>query len=163
MLKGERRGGRDQLIELDTDLLIIGMGRIGCGMYDAARDTYGKKVIGLDNNISKVKQHKEYGRDVVFGDVTDIDFWDKIKPDQVSLIALCMPRYEANVIAVEQLQKAGYKGFLAATARFDDQAEELDKMGVHSVYNIYANTGAAYADYARHDYQLHKKSTKIPK
>jgi|GEM_PF-2731771 len=56
------------------------------------------------------------------------------------------------MIAVEQLQKAGYKGFLAATARFDDQVEELRKMGVHSVYNIYANTGAAYADYARNDY-----------
>jgi len=142
----------DQPIELDTDLLIIGMGRIGTGAYDAARDSYGRKVIGLDNNKNTVKQHAKSGRDVVFGDVTDIDFWDKIKPDQVSLIALCMPRHEANVIAVEQLQKAGYNGFLAATARFDDQAEELRKMGVHSVYNIYANTGAAYADYARNDY-----------
>ena len=55
------------------------------------------------------------------------------------------------MIAVEQLQKVGYKGFLSATARFDDQANELRKMGVHSVYNIYANTGAAYADYARND------------
>ena len=143
----------DQPIELDTDLLIIGMGRIGTGAYDAARESYGRKVIGLDNNKNTVKQHQESGRDVVFGDVTDIDFWDKIKPDQVTLIALCMPRHEANMIAAEQLQKAGYKGFLAATARFDDQAEELRKMGVHSVYNIYANTGAAYAAYARNDYQ----------
>ena len=141
----------DQPIELDTDLLIIGMGRIGTGMYDAARNNYGRKVIGLDNNNSTVKQHIESGRDVVFGDVTDIDFWDKIKPEQINLIALCMPLHEANVIAVEQLQKVGYKGFLSATARFDDQADELRKMGVHSVYNIYANTGAAYADYARND------------
>ncbi len=141
----------DQPIELDTDLLIIGMGRIGTGMYDAAHNSYGRKVIGLDNNKSTVKQHGEYGRDVIFGDVTDIDFWDKIKPEQVSFIALCMSQHKANVIAVEQLQKAGYKGFLASTARFDDQAEELQKMGVHSVYNIYANTGAAYADYARND------------
>jgi len=141
----------DQPIELDTDLLIIGMGRIGTGMYDAARNSYGRKVIGLDNNASTVKQHEDSGRDVVFGDVTDIDFWDKIKPEQINLIALCMPLHEANVIAVEQLRKAGYKGFLAAAARFDDQAEELRRRGVHSVYNIYANTGAAYADYARND------------
>ncbi len=64
---------------------------------------------------------------------------------------LCMALHEANVIAVEQLQKAGYKGFLTATARFDDQVKELREMGVHSVYNIYANMGAAYADYARND------------
>jgi glutathione-regulated potassium-efflux system ancillary protein KefC len=141
----------DQPIELDTDLLIIGMGRIGTGMYDAAYNSYGKKVIGLDNNKSAVKHHKNAGRDVTFGDVTDIDFWDKINPGQVSFIALCMPLHEANVIAVKQLQKAGYKGFLTATARFDDQTNELRKMGVHSVYNIYSNMGAAYADYARND------------
>ena len=50
---------------------------------------------------------------------------------------------------MEQLRQAGYKGFLAATARFEDQEKELKDMGVHSVYNIYANMGAAYADYAR--------------
>jgi glutathione-regulated potassium-efflux system ancillary protein KefC len=150
----------DQPIELDADLLIIGMGRIGTGMYDASRDSYGRKVIGLDNNKSTVKQHEEAGRDVVFGDVTDIDFWDKIKPEQVSFIILCMPLHEANVIAVKQLQKAGYKGFIAAAARFEDQVEELRKMGVHSVYNIYANMGAAYADYARSDCMSHPEFAK---
>ncbi|MFT5728159.1 MAG: glutathione-regulated potassium-efflux system ancillary protein KefC [Desulforhopalus sp.] len=145
----------DQLIELDTDFLIIGMGRIGTGMYDATRDSYDRKVIGLDNNSSAVKQHKESGRDVVFGDVTDIDFWDKIKPEQVSFIILCMPLHEANVIAVKQLKNAGYKGFIAASARFEDQVEELRKMGVHSVYNIYDNLGAAYAEYARNDCMSH--------
>jgi hypothetical protein len=139
----------DQPIELDTDLLIIGMGRIGTGVYEAARNTFGRKVIGLDNNKDTVQQHRDAGRDVVFGDVTDMDFWDKIRPEQVTFISLCMPRHEANVIAVEQLQQAGYKGFLAATARFEDQEKELQDMGVHSVYNIYANMGAAYADYAR--------------
>ncbi len=139
----------DQPIELETDLLIIGMGRIGTGMYETARNTYNRKVIGLDNNKDTVREHQDAGRDVVFGDVTDMDFWDKIKPEQVNFITLCMPLHEANVIAVEQLQAAGYKGFLAATAQFEDQEKELQDMGVHAVYNIYANMGAAYAAYAR--------------
>ena len=142
----------DQPIELDADLLIFGMGRVGTGAYDAARDTYGRKVVGLDNNRDVVQKHQQAARDVFFGDVTDLDFWDKINPDQVRLIFLCMPRHEANVTAVEQLQKAGYKGFLAATARFEDQAEELRGMGVHSVYNIFANVGAAYAEYSRREF-----------
>jgi len=50
------------------------------------------------------------------------------------------------------LKKAGYKGFLASTARFEDQAEELRGMGVHSVYDVFANVGAAYAEYARKDF-----------
>ncbi|MEA2115446.1 MAG: cation:proton antiporter family protein [Thermodesulfobacteriota bacterium] len=142
----------DQPIELDADILIFGMGRIGTGAYDNACTTYGRKVIGMDNNREVVRKHQEAERDVLFGDVTDLDFWDKINPDQVRLISLCMARHEANVIAVEQLHKAGYKGFLAATARFEDQAEELSGMGVHSVYNIFANVGAAYAEYARKDF-----------
>ena len=142
----------DQPIELDADLLIFGMGRIGTGAYDAARNTYGKKVMALDNNREVVEKHQEAGRDVLFGDVTDLDFWDKINPAQVRLISLCMPQHEANVTAVEQLQKAGYTGFLAATARFEDQADELREMGVHSVYNVFANVGAAYAEYSRKDF-----------
>lgn len=145
----------DQPMELDADLLIFGMGRVGTGAYDCARNTYDKKVIGLDNNRDVVDQHQQAGREVLFGDVTDLDFWDKIDPGQVRLISLCMSRHEANVTAVEQLQKAGYTGFLAATAQFADQAEELRNMGVHSVYNIFANVGPAYADYVRKDMEDH--------
>ncbi len=142
----------DQPIKLDADALIIGMGRVGEGVYDYAGATYDLKVVGLDNNKEAVQLHHKAGRNVLFGDVTDIDFWDKINPDQVARISLCMPLHTSNVIAVEQLQKAGYKGFLAATARYEDQAEELRNLGVHSVYNIFANVGAAYAEYVRKDY-----------
>ena len=145
----------DQPVELDADLLIFGMGRVGTGAYDCARNTYGQKVIGLDNNRETVEEHQQAGRDVIFGDVTDLDFWERIDPDQVRLISLCMPRHEANVTAVEQLQEAGYTGFIAATARFNDQVEELKEMGVHSVYNIFANVGPAYADYVRKDILEH--------
>jgi len=142
----------DQPIELDADLLVFGMGRIGTGTYESAKETYGRKVVGLDSCKDVVRQHSDTGRNVIFGDVTDLDFWDKISPDQVSFVALCMPQHEANIVAVEQLRKAGYKGFLAATARYDDQVTELKKMGVHSVYNVFSGVGAAYAEYARNDF-----------
>ena len=146
------RHAADLPIELDADILIFGMGRVGTGTYEAARTIHDAKVAGMDNNGEVVQQHRKEGREVLFGDVTDIDFWDKINPDQVSSISLCMPLHTANVIAVKQLQKAGYSGFLAATARHEDEARELKKMGVHSVYNIFANVGAAYAEYVLEDY-----------
>ena len=147
------RHSADQPIELDADILIFGMGRVGTGAYEAALTMYEAKVVGMDNNRGVVEQHRKEGREVLFGDVTDIDFWEKIKPDQVSSISLCMPKHAANVIAVEQLQEAGYSGFLAATARYEDEAEELKEMGVHSVYNIFANVGTAYAEYVHEDYK----------
>lgn len=141
----------DQPITLDADMLIFGMGRIGTGMYDTARNSYGRKVAGLDSCKDVVRRQTESGREVFFGDVTDLDFWEKISPEEVHLIALCMPQHEANVVAVEQLQKVGYKGFLTATARYEDHVEELRKMGVHSVYNVFTGVGAAYAEYAQND------------
>ena len=147
------RHAADQPIELDADILIFGMGRVGAGAYESALTMYEARVAGMDNNWDVVKQHRKEGREVLFGDVTDIDFWDKINADQISSISLCMPLHTANVIAVEQLQQAGYRGFLAATARYEDEAEELKKMGVHSVYNIFANVGAAYAEYVLEDYK----------
>jgi Trk K+ transport system NAD-binding subunit len=129
------------------------MGRIGTGAYEAALTMYEARVVGMDNNQDVVDHHRKRGRDVLFGDVTDIDFWEKISPDQVRSISLCMPLHAANVIAVQQLQKAGYSGFMAATARYDDEAEELLNMGVHSVYNIFAKVGTAYAEYVLEDYK----------
>ncbi|NOQ46720.1 MAG: potassium transporter Kef [Desulfobulbaceae bacterium] len=143
----------DQPIELDADILIFGMGRIGTDAYDTATKEYEKTVVGLDNNKPAVQRHRDAGRNVLFGDATDIDFWDKINPDTISAISLSMPNHHANKTAVTQLQKGGYKGFISAIARHDDEARELEEMGVHSVYNIFANAGAAYAKYCREKYQ----------
>lgn len=97
-------------------------------------------------------RHCREGRNVIFGDAADIDFWDKINPNDINLISLCMTNHQANKIAVEQLQKGGYKGFIAAIARFDDEVDELKEMGVDSVYNVYANIGTAYVKYTRDQY-----------
>lgn len=139
----------DQPIELDADVLIFGMGRIGTGAYDTAIKDYKKMVVGLDNNKTSIEQHRQAGRNVLFGDAADIDFWDKINPNGIRLISLCMTNHQANKTAVTQLQNGGYTGFITATARYDDEARELEEMGVDSVYNIFANAGRAYAEYSR--------------
>jgi predicted Kef-type K+ transport protein len=144
----------DQPIELDADILIFGMGRVGTDAYDTANKVYNKTVVGLDNNKMSVKRHCDAGRNVFFGDPADIDFWDKINPNGISLISLCMTNHKANKTAVTQLQEGGYTGFIAAIARYDEDAKELEEMGVDSVYNIFANVGKAYAEYSRDNYIL---------
>lgn len=137
----------DQPISLEADILIFGMGRVGTGAYEEAVKRYGNRVAGLDSAPAVVARHLQAGRQVIFGDATDIDFWDRISTDQVRLISLCMPLHEAQLTAVSQLRQAGYQGLITATSRFDDESEELRAMGVDSVYNIYQNVGQAYADY----------------
>ncbi len=146
------RHAADQPIKIEADGLIFGMGRIGTNAYDTAQQEYERVIVGLDNNQETVDRHCQAGRNVIFGDAADIDFWDKINPNDINLISLCMTNHQANKTAVEQLQKGGYTGFITAIARFDDDEQELKEMGVDAVYNIFANAGSAYVKYSREQY-----------
>ena len=141
----------DQPIELDADILIVGMGRVGTGAYEEAKKVYGKRVIGIDSNPATVELHKKEGKRCLFGDVTDIDFWDWLKMKSVKLVSLCMPLHQSQLTAVSQLRRIGFNGLISATCRFPDEAKELKEKGVDSVYNIFENVGAAYAEYVTKD------------
>ncbi len=146
------RHAADQPIAVEGDALIFGMGRIGTAAYDTAKKEFNRVIVGLDNNQETVDRHCREGRNVILGDATDIDFWDKINPNDIKLISLAMTNHQANITAVQQLQKGGYKGFITAIARFADEERELTEIGVHSVYNVYANVGTAYVNYTREHY-----------
>jgi predicted Kef-type K+ transport protein len=139
----------DTPLHIDADVLIFGMGRIGSGAYQTASRDFPDRVAGVDNNQDTVKDLRKKGINVYLGDAADIDFWEKINPDQYSLISLCMPNHAANLTAVEQLKQGGFAGLITATARYEDEAGELEESGVHIVYNIYTNVGEAYGQYIR--------------
>lgn len=144
-----RKHPADTPLEIDADILIFGMGRIGSGAYIEACRKFPDRVAGVDNNKDTIARLRKEGMKVYLGDAADIDFWEKINPGQISYISLCMSNHTANLTAVEQLQKGGFTGYIAATARYADEARELEEKGVHIVYNIFANIGEAYGKYVR--------------
>ena len=94
--------------------------------------------------------HQEAGRRVVYGDPTDPDFWARIKrqPDnEARLVLLAMPKHASNLNIAKQMVEKGYRGTLAATARFDDQVEELRYAGVHAAFNFYNEAGLGFAEH----------------
>ena len=58
-----------------------------------------------------------------------------------------MPRQAENLLAAKQMLATGYKGRIAATARFPDEIAELQQAGVHSAFNIYAEAGVGFAEH----------------
>ena len=40
-----------------------------------------------------------------------------------------------------------YAGLIAATAKFDDEVDELKEAGVQSVYNFYTEVGHGFAEH----------------
>ncbi len=112
---------------------VFGMGRVGTGAYDAMRERYGDIVIGIDYDAVTVREHQAAGRNVIHGDATDPDFWERAKErrrGKVRLVMLAMPRHTANMYAAKEISARSRPDlFVAATAQFRDEIEALKLVG----------------------------------
>ncbi|HFD92686.1 MAG TPA: potassium transporter Kef [Gammaproteobacteria bacterium] len=133
----------------DTEILIFGMGRVGTGAYETMRRHHGDRVLGIDHDAETVSAHRRAGRNVILGDAMDKDFWETMRPDNIKLVMLGMPNHVENMHAIAQLRKNCFRGKITATAKYDDQTEELLQAGAHAAYNIYAEAGAGFAEHVR--------------
>jgi len=131
-----------------VSVVIFGMGRVGSGAYENLRERAGDTVVGVDINKDRVENHRAAGKNVVRGSVTDPDFWERFHIDynKVQLVMLAMPSHLENLFAAGQLRTLGYKGRLAAVAKYPDEVEALQKAGVDSAFNLYAEAGAGFAE-----------------
>ncbi|HHF3020042.1 TPA: cation:proton antiporter [Vibrio diabolicus] len=143
----EKLNQRDQLINPGhAQVLILGMGRIGTGAYDELRARYGKISLGIEIREDAAHQHRSEGRNVIAGDATDPDFWERIlDTGHVKLVLLAMPHHQGNQTALEQLKRRKYKGQIAAIAEYPDQLEGLLESGVDAAFNIYSEAGSGFA------------------
>ncbi len=92
------------------------------------------------------QHHREEGRNVIAGDATDPDFWERILDTaNVKLVLLAMPHHQGNQTALEQLKRRNYQGQIAAIAEYTDQLEMLTNNGVHAAFNIYNEAGSGFA------------------
>ena len=152
VFQSKKRHPDDQPIDPgDAEVAIFGMGRVGTAAYDEMRARQGDVIIGVDFDREVVENHRAAGRNVIRGDVTDIDFWARTRMSadngKVRLVMLAMPDHAANMQAVSELKSDNFKGSIAATAQFDDQVEELKAAGVHGAFNFYAEAGHGFAEH----------------
>lgn len=140
----------DKLLETrGANIAIFGMGRVGSGAYDKLRESHGDTVIGVDFDAELTKRHQSMGRNVLTGDPSDADFWEKIENNHnIELVMLALPNLESNLDALVQLRKISFSGRIAATAKYSDEEEQLRTSGATAVYNIYTEAGAGFAEHA---------------
>ncbi len=137
-------------IEIDlgsADILIFGLGPFGCMAYDTTQERVGDKILGVDFNKKKVAELQKTGRNVIWGDATDYDFWNKLDLKKIKLVMLAMSKHQANLVALEEIKASGYEGPVTATARFEDERLQLEDAGATAAYNIFTEAGAGYADH----------------
>jgi glutathione-regulated potassium-efflux system ancillary protein KefC len=136
----------------DVRVIILGMGNIGTGAYEAIAPRYGRHVLGVDENDRKLARHHTQQRRVVSADASDPDFWHLVNLDNVELIMLALTNHEENMRVSRLLEDFGYRGQLSAVVRFAEEAEELEARGI-STFNLYAQAGAGFAAHAAEQLQ----------
>jgi hypothetical protein len=143
----------DQIVSVgEAEGIIFGMGRIGSSAYESLFEQYGKRVLGIDSDAEQVNRHVAEGRNVIQGDASDYDFWERVQiqkshKKQIKLVLLAMPNFEANIYAAKRIREMGGIGPIAALAAFDDQVEMLQDAGVDYAYNVNREAGKGFADH----------------
>jgi predicted Kef-type K+ transport protein len=145
----QQRLADDTLLDiLGATIAIFGMGRVGSGAYDEMRERHGDTVVGIDFDNDQVNRQQAMGRNVLHGDPSDADFWEKVKQNHsIKLVMLTLPNLQANLDALEQLRVISFSGRIAATARFSDEEERLRQAGATAVFNIYTEAGMGFANH----------------
>ncbi|UYI50043.1 cation:proton antiporter [Vibrio natriegens] len=140
--------GEENLDLKNIKAIVFGMGRIGVAAYDALEISYPGTIAGVELEREKAIKLKALGRNVLAGDVISSDFWFRAPElhHDLEWVLLTLPNHKANVNAVLRLKEMGYRGRMAATAKYRDDEEELKALGVDHTFNIYTVAGLGFAN-----------------
>ena len=128
-------------------IIVLGMGNIGTGVFDATRERHGDSVLGVDENRKKIATHRAAGRRVVDADASDVDFWSTIRLDQVEQILLVLTNHQENKLVGKLLRGLGYEGNITAIIRYRDQAEDLKAFDIEC-FDLFNEAGRGFAEHA---------------
>lgn len=130
----------------DAEILVIGLGRVGKGAFKALQNMVDQRVVGMDADRMRVKKYQQMGMNVFFGDGEDADLWESFDTSPIKLVLLALPSIEDDKNITNQLRKVGYKGQIAAIARYQDDRAQLLAAGIDNVFNFYTEAGVGFAE-----------------
>lgn len=130
----------------DADVLIFGMGRTGSAAYRHMEEL-GLKPIGLDADTYKAKAHQEAGRNVMFADAEDSNFWRSCNLDRIKAAILAMDDLEAKLIAARSLRQRGFTGPIVSHALYDTHQEQIREAGADYTYLTMQQAGISLAEH----------------
>lgn len=142
-----RLPGDEDLDVAGTEVIVVGMGRMGRRAYDAMERRFPGHVLGVDSDSAVLASQVEAGRRLVSGDAADTDFWSRANDLVPTLewVLLTMPSYEANRTAVAHLKDRGFTGKIAATSAYPDEVAALRRAGVDFSFDILGEAGAGFS------------------
>jgi predicted Kef-type K+ transport protein len=127
-----------------SQILIVGMGRVGCGAYDHFQQL-GEHVVGIDTDLGKIERSRAEGRRVVYADAEDASLWQQLNTDRLRLVMLALPDPHATCFAARTLRSCGYDGLISATFVYPEDQQPMLDAGCDVTYNYYTEAGVGFA------------------
>lgn len=131
----------------DADTLIFGMGRTGTATY-LQLEEQGFQPVGLDADTYKATAHAEAGRNVVFADAEDSNFWNSVDLGNINAAVLAMDDLEAKLIAARMLRKNGFDGPIVSHALHEEHVDLIKEAGANQTYLTMQEAGRSLAHHA---------------
>lgn len=148
----------DHLVDVaGVKVVVVGMGGVGTGTYDSIRSRYGDAVVGVDIDPVTVRKQQATGRNVLLGDPSDADFWDRVQASHtLELVMIALPKPMTSLAVLNRLTETVFTGQAAATAKFPDEEALLKQAGATTVFNIYTEAGVGFAAHVDAQLQVGK-------
>jgi predicted Kef-type K+ transport protein len=145
LIRTERRNRNRHLDKIPESLgaaewLVVGMGRTGISAY-AAIHNHDKRVVGLDADPTVVEMHLAQNRRVIYGDAEDTELWIGLPLDKVKGIILTLPEFTLRCTAIIQLRNRGFLGKIGTLCYYDDEQQELLRLGANFVIHPLIEAG----------------------
>ena len=121
------------------------MGRIGTAAYDYLA-AEGLMSLGLDADIYKAEAHRKSGRNVMFADAEDSNFWRNCNLSRIRVALLAMDDIEAKVIAARSLRNRGFSGLIISHALHEDHQSRIKATGADFTYLTMSQAGVGLAE-----------------
>ena len=130
----------------DSDIVVLGMGRVGHGAYQYLVQNYGERVIGVEESYTRAVELRDKEVKCVHGDASDRDFWDQTNLHNREMVLVSLSNHRENLHVINMARELGCTCTLAATARFEDERKQLEEMGCIA-FNVYADVGWGFAEH----------------
>jgi Kef-type K+ transport system membrane component KefB len=139
--------------EVRPDVVILGMGRFGGKLAEMLDRHEEVQYLGIDFDPQVVKLMQAEGRNVVYGDIEDIELLENIPFDHVKCIVNTIPDRDLSVRLIETTRRAGFKGRTFLTARKNEDLALLSTCGADEI--LFPHKMAAtnfYNDYLKENF-----------
>ena len=169
----ERRSPTRDRLETRTstarhNVILFGMGRYGIGI---ARDliSSGQSVLGVDFSPVAVRNARQQGFDVVYGDATDPEFLAHLPLHDADWVVSAVPEHDTGLThddprrsLLRALKDLGFRGRIGVAAHHEATADLLREAGADLVLMPYADAAAQAATLIQSKTPVSNKSVPDP-